>query len=1086
MDVPKRVGGVLLTAGMLVATIAPSANGAGPRPAPLAAFGPGGSPHTVTLVTGDRISVRVDGSDMSIVRIAPAPGRSRVGFAATKLGGHLRVVPSDALPLLHAGRLDPRLFDITTMVGFGYDDRRKELPLIVTGSVPAVRSRAGVRTVPGGSALRAAKADLPGLWKELAGGLTTRSASAGLPKVWLDGLRKPSLDVSVPQVGAPAAWAAGYTGAGVKVAVVDTGIDATHPDLAGRVVAEQDFTGVGNTLDQVGHGTHVAATIASNDSRYRGVAPGAQLLSAKVCADFGCEESAILAGMQWSAEQGAKVINMSLGGPDTPDLDPLEAAVADLTARFGALFVVAAGNAGGEQTIESPGSADAALTVGAVTKTDELADFSSRGPRRGDFAIKPDISAPGVDIVAARGKDAVFGNPGDLHVPLSGTSMATPHVAGAAAILAQEHPTWTPAQLKQALMGSARPAATIDVFAQGAGRVDVARAITQSVLADLPSVSFGRQLWPHNDDVPTTRTISYHNVGGSNVTLDLSLTGNAPAGLFTLSSSTLSVPAGGTASVTLTSDTRVDVPDARYTGYLVATAGTARVSTPFAVDKEVESHDVTLHHVDRTGQPSQNFFTVMFDAATGTFLVPEIDGQAIRVPKGRYVVLSEIYESDVDAGTMLLEPDVVVDHDVQLALDARNGRLVDVRVSLPQAAAAFQIAIVELSTPSQSFGYGLVYGFLGFKLYTGTSDRSRTSAGATSVIATQFTKNGVDPFDSAYLAQVMWREHGRIPVGLTKRLNATDLATVHAEHASEVPATGLVALTPTWPEGYTSPLRLGSLVPMPGSRVEYYNTDDGVKWIRTLDVFDDNLGVTGNSLLNLASRFEPGQQYHERRNLAPYGPGFSHLNSPPEGWIGRRGDTLNLLPNVINDQLNWFGVPQATDSLRMTLDRNGQRVFEGTGFAFVDVPPGNAQYRLGVDLTRPEPATLSTSVSCVWTFRSGTVSGENGVPLPLSAVRFLPRLDNRNTAPAGHLWPVPIEVQRQPGSAAGPVRTLVVEVSYDDGATWRKVPVVRVGQNATAFLIHPSGSGYVSLRAFATDTAGNTVRETIIRAYRIA
>ena len=100
---------------------------------------------------------------------------------------------------------------------------------------------------------------------------------------------------------------------------------------------------------------------------------------------------------------------MSLGGGDTPSIDPLEQAVDDLTAAHGTLFVIAAGNAGGTATVGSPGSADSALTVGAVDDEDQLADFSSRGPRVGDDAIKPDITAPGVDIVAAGAANGVIG-----------------------------------------------------------------------------------------------------------------------------------------------------------------------------------------------------------------------------------------------------------------------------------------------------------------------------------------------------------------------------------------------------------------------------------------------------------------------------------------------------------------------------------------------------------------------------------------------------------------------------------------------------------------------------------------------------
>ena len=126
-------------------------------------------------------------------------------------------------------------------------------------------------------------------------------------------------------------------------------------------------------------------------------------------------------------------------------------ALDQLSAQTGALFVVAAGNTGAEASMSSPGAADAALTVAAVDSSDQLAYFSAMGPRFGDYALKPDIAAPGVDILAAlAGGNADTG----YYQTMSGTSMATPHVAGAAAIVAQEHPDWSGQQIKDALMST--------------------------------------------------------------------------------------------------------------------------------------------------------------------------------------------------------------------------------------------------------------------------------------------------------------------------------------------------------------------------------------------------------------------------------------------------------------------------------------------------------------------------------------------------------------------------------------------------------------------------------------------------------
>ena len=331
-----------------------------------------------------------------------------------------------------------------------------------------------------GSAVRVSTARIATMWA----GLTTGSLRSGYRKVWLDGAARISTDVSVPLVGAPAAWAQGYTGGEVPVGVLDTGVDTDHPDLAGAVAEAVDFTGGGDGVDRVGHGTQVASVIAGSGAasggRYRGMAPDARIFSAKVCASALCAESSIIEGMTWAArDKDLKVVNLSLGQPDRPGTDLLEEAVDTLTARYGTLFVIAAGNDGGR--VSSPASADAALAVGASTLSDKVAGFSNRGPRAGDDGLKPDLIAPGVNIIAARSGDSKLPASGrhGAYSRQSGTSMAAPHVTGAAAIVAQEHPEWSPARIKAALMSAATPIAGAAADRAGAGRLDVARAVAR-------------------------------------------------------------------------------------------------------------------------------------------------------------------------------------------------------------------------------------------------------------------------------------------------------------------------------------------------------------------------------------------------------------------------------------------------------------------------------------------------------------------------------------------------------------------------------------------------------------------------------
>ncbi|GAA1508347.1 S8 family serine peptidase [Kribbella lupini] len=402
-----------------------------------------GANRTVTLITGDKV-VLGGGDQFSVIRPA---GREQIGFESRKTPGSWTVIPSDVRGAVESGRLDRRLFDLELLLRDGYDDAaRADIPLIVTGG--AVQSRQATKALKSGTTLSVPKATAASFLKDF-GRQSTRIAGT---KIWLDGKLRPSLDHSVPQIGAPAAWQAGYTGKGVTVAVLDSGIDATHPDLSGRVVAAKNFT-ADPAADAVGHGTHVASTIAGRGA-YQGVAPDAKLLDGKVCDDFGgCAESDVLAGLEWAVAQQAKIVNLSLGG-SSAEGGPLDQAVDRWTRETGTLFVVAAGNNG--RAVESPGTAASALTVGAVDRDESLADFSAPGPVSGG-AIKPDVTAPGVGIVAARSSASHPESPvGDKYARMSGTSMATPHVAGAAALLAQQHAGWKAAELKAALTSTAR------------------------------------------------------------------------------------------------------------------------------------------------------------------------------------------------------------------------------------------------------------------------------------------------------------------------------------------------------------------------------------------------------------------------------------------------------------------------------------------------------------------------------------------------------------------------------------------------------------------------------------------------------
>ncbi|WP_189313102.1 S8 family peptidase [Streptomyces brasiliensis] len=597
----------------------------------------------VTLITGDKVHVGVDADGKPVVRdieSAARPDGPPVVIHTITRQGKVYVVPDDALALVGKGLLDWGLFDLTQLVTLVASGKTDAVPVLVsyTNTAGADKTRkvagaSGGRALPSINGRSTNIADNGRWWQGVRGKTASTSAAArsagslaGVKKVWLNGLSRVDLEQSVPQIGAPVAWERGYDGTGVTVAVLDTGIDATHPDVSGSIAGQVDFTGSPTgTKDGHGHGTHVASTIlgsgAASKGLRKGVAPGAKLLVGKVCDDKGeCPDDGIIAAMDWAAHSGAKVVNMSLGGEPTDGTDPMSQALNELSRSTGTLFVVAAGNSALiHKKVVAPGSADDALTVAAVDKNGEMADFSNRGPRIGDGAAKPDIAAPGVDIVAARAAGTAMGTPVDqYYTTASGTSMATPHVAGAAAIVAQQHPELSGQQIKALLMDTASDLGH-DMYAQGTGQVNLAVA-TDPRIVPKGNLNFGSLASPQS---PVTKTITYTNRGDEATTLHLTMPVSygdgrpAAAGLFTLSTDKVVVPAGGSAEVSVTVDGRglgTDGAYGSYNGLLRAQddSGTIRLSSRIRTFLEPKKLPLTLNVVPPAGATDVRYGTATF------------------------------------------------------------------------------------------------------------------------------------------------------------------------------------------------------------------------------------------------------------------------------------------------------------------------------------------------------------------------------------------------------------------------------------------------------------------------------------------
>ncbi len=402
-----------------------------------------------------------------------------------------------------------------------------------------------------------------------------------------------SLDITDATVAANIAWNYGWTGTGVGVAIIDSGIYAQDNDFKGangqsRVVYSEDFTGTGSAADQYGHGTHVAGIVGSggNDSSgagfsrtFKGVAPNVTLINLRVldANGMGYDSNVIAAiqrAIQLKSAYNIRVINLSLGRPifESYKLDPLCQAV-EAAWQAGIVVVTAAGNAGrsntygnnGYGTIIAPGNDPYVITVGAMNTKgttwrwdDIVASYSSKGPTLLDHIVKPDLVAPGNNIVSVMSPGStiptlypqtlvpnnyyetglVSGNSTN-YLLLSGTSMATPVVAGAAALLIQQNPSITPDQVKARLMKTANKMLPLfsaafdmwthlsfsnqsDIFTVGAGYLDVNAALTNHDLVYTSALSPTAVLNPVTGHVTIQR-------GGPGVwgTIDMTVWGDS-------------------------------------------------------------------------------------------------------------------------------------------------------------------------------------------------------------------------------------------------------------------------------------------------------------------------------------------------------------------------------------------------------------------------------------------------------------------------------------------------------------------------------------------------------------------------------
>ncbi|HYK32093.1 MAG TPA: S8 family serine peptidase [Streptosporangiaceae bacterium] len=1114
---------------------------------------PPGHSWTVTLISGDVVRVTTVRGRPPLVTVSPAPGRGRVFFTKfVDSRGDIEVIPGDLARLI--GRvLDPALFNVTTLIQNGDDNaHRSSLPLIVQGRPSGLAALPSLVRGPALASIGAVAAAEPRKAAVRVGGALAAMASAvarawrispqitgGISYVWLDRTvhatdavparvladvtaHRAVLDHNLVQIGAPVAWRAGDTGAGVKVAVLDTGVDATFPDLRGQIAAERNFTSAQPHAvdDKVGHGTFVAALIAgtgrASGGTRRGVAFGSRLVIGKVLNDYGAGlDSWVIAGMQWAATR-ARIVNLSLGGGPSAGYDPVSEALNRLSRTHHVLFVVAAGNDGpSDDSVETPAAASAALAVGAVDGSDRLAPFSSQGPRRKNFAIKPEITAPGVNITGARAAGTSLGFPITARYTVgSGTSFAAPEVAGAAAILAALHPAWSPARLKGDIVSTAHPATGGDFYAVGGGMVDIATEISDPVMADKAIAGLGAA---GTSSRAVRTSVTWSNTSHKAVRLKLSVRlaerfGHAaPTRSYGLSAASLLVPGGGQAAVGLVVRPRLLAGGpGLYEGQIIARDGKIIVKTPVGFYLRPPTHTLIIKATPLPGTAPKNFssYGSIIDVSNpdlynaflgGISWYGHLTGHKLVVPDGHYMVLGVVADG---LGRQAVEgyPEVNITRNTTLVLNGAAAVRATARVTgrrtvfdnlgvYVERAFAGQVDTLDEACYSGVDGCPPVTTSPVFEHFSGAARtgsfhiyswfRLSNPPGSKPYFAYDLY-HAINPANPATAAYTVTPAEQAKLAKVTMHFYALD-----GNHAQV--EDNRYGLTPT---GFLSVQNVSAYVPGGSTRTDYVSTGPEIRWndeaVPPLTINGQN--DTGNWVIEVPgyTSYKAGSRHVLNWIRQPFAPGpYSNTRLSESGCAPfqnvrvRRYIQVNLVDLQDEpDAYNCLG--SSHPAMRLYL---GSKLIDAvkSQYGFFKVPLRAATYRLTYTDNWSKILTVSTKTSTTWTFRSAAPAGSAMVNIPLLLVRYhLPlNLDNHPDGSTAILT-----VARMAGTPPARVLGLRLWTSVDGGKTWQPAAVRELGSGKfAATLPHvPAGQG-VSLRVAAADAGGSKIDQTIITAY---
>jgi len=1082
--------------------------------------------YELTLITGDVVEVAViNNTKFEIIGIKPAdPKKLNRGYRTWEDEDGLYVIPSD----VDIRKVDVELFNVKYLIKEGYYNLT-QLPIIVVTEEPKVIMQNDIeKTIKEQKygIVGAKYKILPAIssklnLKKIGEAFSNIISKPYVKKILLDKKVGVKLNESIPLIGADKVWEIGYNGSGIRIAIIDTGIDNSHPDFyfsngTSKIERNIDFTDDHDIDDLFGHGTHcagiAAGTGAASGGKFKGVAPGAKLWNVKVLNRYGWGYlSWVISGIEYATYgpdgientgDEADVLSLSLGAYWWSDgTDPLSMAC-DNAVDLGRIVVVAAGNWRGYFHIGVPATARKAITVGATDKYDNIAWFSSYGPTI-DYRVKPDLLAPGVNIISARARNGLF-KPipeNSYYTMLSGTSMSTPHVAGAAALLKQIMLTrytggrWIPdlvRHVKDALISHSEDLG-YNVYQQGGGRLDIYKIIGVSSLCVHPAtVSFGLYTEDRIDsvvlEVSARRAVLTRNLTLSVIVEDI--INRRVINCASLNVTELQIPPGEVRYVLLAINTTV--PRSIYSGklFIKDVDGNYTIHAIFGFAR-LNKLEVTF--LDLNGNPLANAFVGTFKAnATYNEYLAELhkwmwnytdsSGKAnLYVFDGVYYVIGSDYGKDAYMNAYAINKSHI-DHNVNITLDLRNAYKISYSSPVPNQIIAWFSNMISYGYYNETYGYWytqmLGYSWyypritdvyisstdLLFSTYYQHYDKSYINVPnpivllAPELYSICFYQKGIDQskvisFDKSQLAKA----DKDYRVALTPSIAAcferdayVSLFPYYAWHWSI-----------SWE--ITSPKRIIEwLVPEIDYYVRYWKYGD-----------QPNVNTPYFRFAGWEWYPSPGS-YSIATNSHPLSSDISiHV------WSHDSGNTAVLYAwtDVFHDSYHPYSYDTLwSDNGRLIIKRNGTIILDtGEFYDYYWWRIDNLQLpaRIELELYGRSNLYLSTNMYTKIQF-DVPINGSYHVWNPFSIT--IKDLDLNNTHTAGNITGYLI-------ANIALIQNPSIEYSIDDGITWITVEAKKISDNKYSFLLGNLMGVYVSLRINATDIDGANISQTIIRGF---